>query len=141
MCWGRKSAYGDAKITDQWSTELDSRLHSTILSLPDSGKVNSPCQVVSYFKGFISTMIFYISPCIPSIFYYNSSLNENLAHKDPWLFSLRKLYFITIKVFLSFIALSLELYINFIMTLFFTHFDWGMLTHLEYQYGRALLYK
>lgn len=132
-CIKEGSQLMEMKNTDQWSAELGSRLHSAILSLPDSGQVNSPCQVLvvsSYFKGFISTLIFYISLVLLQFFLnYKSSLNEDLAHEDPWLSSLRKLYFITIKVFLSCIVLSLEFYMNYIKTLFFTHFDWGMLTH------------
>lgn len=70
---GRKSACGDAKDTDQWSTDLGSRLDSAILFLPEFGQANSPCQVlvVSYFKGFISTMIFYISLVFLQFFIVN----------------------------------------------------------------------
>lgn len=146
---GRKSACGDAKDTDQWSTDLGSRLDSAILFLPEFGQANSPCQVlvVSYFKGFISTMIFYISLVFLQFFIVNLHW-MSLAHKDPWLSLLRKRYFIKIKVLgflvfcLLFIAFSLEFYTNIIMTLlFFNHFDWGILTHWEYQQGTALLYK
>lgn len=104
--------------------DLGSRLDSAILFLPEFGQANSPCQVlvVSYFKGFISTMIVYISLVFLQFFIVNLHW-MSLAHKDPWLSFAEETILYQNKSFwvfcLFFIAFSLEFYINIIMTLLF----------------------
>lgn len=58
--------------------DLGSGLNSATLLLCNFGQVNSPHQVLvvpSYIKDFTSTVVLYISPCIPPNFYCKSSLN------------------------------------------------------------------
>lgn len=105
-------------------------------------QINSPHQVLvvlSHFKGFTSTVIFSISPFIPSDFYCKFSLTIIwFIRTHDFIFPEETILDQNESInFLPFIAFSLEFYTNIIMTLFKNHFNWGILTHWEYKCGRV----